>query len=165
MLALLKRKLHSLARLSGLSLFLLLPAYGLTGLARAAVLLLPFSRIVPYLGAYVGGQAVVPLLDIRQSKRAISIGRAVRIAAQYTPWNANCQAQAIAVRVLLGIGRVPYSLFYGVSKDAAQGLKAHVWVCAGSIHVTGGYAFDEFAVVSVFVSPRLEITRMPCPRC
>jgi hypothetical protein len=158
---LLKRKIQSFTRLSTLSVLLLVPAYGLTGLARSMVLLVPFKRIAPYLGLHLGVQAVIPLLNTKQLRRAISIGRAVRIAAQYTPWNANCQAQAITARVLLGLFCVPYSLLYGVAKDTAQDMKAHVWVCAGPVCVTGGYAFNEFTVVSVFVSQTLKTAPTP----
>ena len=72
------------------------------------------------------------------------------MAATVTPWNANCQAQAIAARCLLGLWGVPYALFYGVASAPQQVMKAHAWVCCGPVAVVGGDAFNEFTVVAVF---------------
>lgn len=148
--SLLYQKWRTLRRQSRMTLLLLLPAWLLTGVARGVVLTLPFRRFAPFLGEHRGIQACIPVLDRHQFYRARSIGRAVRIAGKYTPWNANCQAQAIAARVLLGGFGLPYSLFYGLARDPDATLKAHAWVCAGPVRVTGGYSFDAFTVVAVF---------------
>jgi hypothetical protein len=92
------------------------------------------------------------LLDVQQQQKALSLGRAVRMAANYAPWNANCQAQAIAARILFGLFSLPYSIHYGLANDPDAKLKAHAWLCSGPVQVTGGYAFDEFTVVAVFGS-------------
>ena len=34
-------------------------------------------------------------------------------------------------------------------------MKAHAWVVAGRVPVTGGVSFGQFTVVGVFVAPRL----------
>ena len=145
-------KLDSLRRQSGLTLLLLLPAWLLTGGARLVVLCLPFRWVAHSLGRYNGTTAFIPLININQQARALSIGRAVRMSSTLAPWNANCQAQAIAARCFLGLFGVPYAVFYGVAKDPIEHMKAHAWVCAGPVLVTGGYAFDEFTVVAVFAS-------------
>lgn len=147
-----QRKWRTLRRQSLLTLLLLLPAWLLSGAARLLVLSLPFRRFAPYLGAHHGLGSLIPVLELGQVSRARSIGSAVRIAGKYAPWNANCQAQAIAARVLLGVFRVPYALFYGLARDPNAALKAHAWVCAGPVRVTGGYSFDQFTVVAVFAA-------------
>lgn len=144
------RKIESLRRQSGLTKLLLLPAWCLTAVARAAVLLLPFKWLARYLGSHLGTAAFIPLATHPQRVRALSIGRAVRMAATLAPWQANCQAQAIAARILLGLFGVPHAIFYGLAKDPIAQLKAHAWVASGPIQVTGGYGFDEFTVVAVF---------------
>ena len=151
----LQRKLNTFIRQSRLSQILLLPAWCLTGLARAMVLMLPFKSYASVLGRYAGLSSVIPLAEDRHYQTALSIGRAVRMAATITPWQANCQAQAIAARCLLGLFGVPYTVFYGVANAPEQAMKAHAWVCCGPVPVTGGYAFDEFTVVAVFTSRRL----------
>ena len=148
-------KLTSFHHQSTLTKLLLLPAWVLTGFARLMVLLLPFKWYAKRLGVHHGVAAFIPLLDNAQQQKALSIGRAVRMSAVMAPWNANCQAQAIAVRILFKIFSIPYSIHYGLSKDPESKLKAHAWVCAGPVQVTGGYAFDEFTVVAVFSNASL----------
>ena len=146
----LKRKLNSFFSQSFTTQYLLVPAWLLTGIARLVVLTLPFRMFAQGLGAHHGVSAFIPLLDGKQQARALSIGRAVRMSSTLAPWNANCQAQAIAARCLLSLYRVPYAIFYGIAKDPIEQMKAHAWVCSGPIQVTGGYGFDEFTVVAVF---------------
>ena len=87
----------------------ILPAYALLGVSRAALLTVPFRRIAPLLGHDLRTAPVVPLVDERQGERALHIGRAVRTAARYTPWESKCLAQAMTARVLLGVVGIPTS--------------------------------------------------------
>lgn len=130
------------------------PAFLLLGLARAALLTVPFRRIAPLLGHNMQG-AVVPLAGEREVARALHIGHAVRTAARYTPWQSKCLAQAMAARVLLGVSDVPYGLYLGVQRSGDSGVVAHAWVCSGPAAVTGGRGFGQFTVVGTFVSFRL----------
>lgn len=156
---LLIRKLTSLFNQSFMTQCLLLPAWLLTGLARLLVLCVPFKRFAPHLGQHHGIAAFIPLLDDEQQIHALSIGRAVRMASTLAPWNANCQAQAISARCLMRLFSVPHAIFYGVAKDPVEHMKAHAWVCAGPVQVTGGYAFDEFTVVAVFSNAAHDLNR------
>ena len=94
----------------------------------------------------------VPLPDGEQGLRALHIGRVVRMAARYTPWESNCFPQAVTASFLLRWYGVPYALFFGVApaeKDAK--IQAHAWIAAGSGQVTGGMSFGQFTVVGCFV--------------
>lgn len=153
-----RRKFDSFRRQSGLTQLLLLPAWVLTAVARAMVLLLPFKWLAPRLGHYAGVAAYIPLADEETQSRALSIGRAVRMAAKLAPWDANCQTQAITARCLLGVFNVPYTVFYGVASAPEQAMKAHAWVCCGPVQVTGGYAFGDFTVVAVFTDLKLPLS-------
>jgi hypothetical protein len=70
------------------------PAFLLLGLARAALLTVPFRRIAPFLDHCVPAVAV-PLTTDGGTSRALHMGRAVRTAARYTPWRAQCLVQAM----------------------------------------------------------------------
>ncbi|WP_295456888.1 lasso peptide biosynthesis B2 protein [uncultured Thiodictyon sp.] len=129
-----------------------LVAYPLLGLARLALLSVPFRYIAPRLGQRLENVAVIPLATGRQITQAWHIGRAIRIAACYTPWESKCLAQAMVARVLLGLRRLPYALYLGVRKDDAAGMAAHAWVCTGAAAVAGGYGFGQYTVVGTFVS-------------
>jgi len=135
----------------------LLPTWVLLGVARFAVLFVAFPRLARRLGRR-SAAACVPVLDAAQQARAASIGRTVRRAARYTPWTSNCFPQAIAARLLLGWHGVPYALLFGLAQETAvdgRRMKAHAWVAAGRIHVTGGAGFERFTVVGCFVAPSL----------
>lgn len=119
---------------------LLLPAWLLLGLARAAVLCLGFRRLAPWLGRSVAAPQPLPPLDARAQRRALQIGRTLRLAARRTPWDSNCLARALAANVLLRLFRVPHMLCLGVARSPGAQLQAHAWVVAGERSVTGGGA-------------------------
>jgi len=134
----------------------LLPVFLLLGLAKALILIVPFRRLAPRLGVSVGVSPWVPVLEPGQEARALLVGRLVRLAARYTPWDSNCFPQAVVARLLLGLYGIPYALYFGVMRnDQSAEMKAHAWVVAGRIRVTGGTSFGRFTVVGCFVSPGL----------
>lgn len=133
--------------------FWFFPSYLMLGVARLALMILPFSAIAPRLGCSMQTAAVVPLASPSESSLARHIGGAIRMAAGYTPWDSKCLAQAMVAAKLLTLSRVPYGLFLGVSPDGRGGLKAHAWVCTGPVAVTGGHSFYDFTVVGTFVFP------------
>ncbi len=147
------RKAQSFAHLSRFEKAWLVPAWFLLGACRLLILFVPFRRLAPRLGAHAGVSPWVPLLDPGSEARALSIARVVQTAARNTPWESSCFPQAVAARVLLGVYGVPYALFFGVARDAEHAtLKAHAWVAAGRVRVTGGASFGDFAVVGCYVA-------------
>lgn len=133
-----------------------LPVWLLLGLGKAAIFTVSFRRLAPCLGTSAGVAPWVPVLTPDQEGRAWQIGRVVQLAARYTPWNSNCYPQAVAARVLLGLYRIPYALYFGLMRDPGTGeFRAHAWVAAGRVRVTGGMSFDQFTVVGCFVAPHL----------
>jgi hypothetical protein len=140
---------------------LFVPSFLLLGMAQLTLHTVPFRRIAPLLGHDVRTAASVPLADARQAARALHIGRAVRTAACYTPWESKCLAQAMAARALLGMSGLPYGLYLGVGRRGESGVTAHAWVCTGPVAVTGGRSFGRFAVVGAFLSlqPRRPVER------
>ncbi len=134
-----------------------LPVWLILGIGKALIFTLSFRRLAPRLGRQSGIAPWLPLLTPEQEQRALLIGRLVRMTARYTPWDSNCFPQAIAARVLLGLYGVPYVLYFGLRRDPDDpaGMKAHAWVVAGRVRVTGGLSFGQFTVVGCFVAPRL----------
>ncbi len=97
----------------------------------------------------------MPLATPEQMQRALTIGRGVRLAATYTPWQSKCLAQAMVASWLLRRYGLPYGLYFGVRKDpaSARGMAAHAWVSSGQTAVTGGRGcFNDFSVVYNFVN-------------
>lgn len=134
-----------------------LPVWLLLGLSKLIIVFVSFRRLAPKLGIHVGTNASVPLLDERQEMRALMVGRVVRMSARYTPWDSNCFPQAVAAKLLLSLYRIPYALFFGLTHESAlPGMRAHAWIAAGRIRVTGGAGFNQFTVVACFVSSHLD---------
>lgn len=131
-------------------------AYGLLGISRLAVLLVPIQQYHGYLGQYYRNLAVSLCLDPTQLLKSQRIGRMIRLAAKYTPWNSNCMAQALTAKLLLSYYRLPYLLYFGLKKGAPEKLQAHAWVCVGKIHVTGGWSFNDFTIVATYGPKNLE---------
>lgn len=137
-----------------------LPAWCLLGLARLTVLTIPVARFAPWLGEHRGAAALSLLPTLAQRQRALQIGRIIRSAAGYTPWDSNCFAQALVARMLLRRYAIPHVIFFGVGRQGikAGSLEAHAWVTAGAEAVTGRHSFGAYAVVGCFASftPELE---------
>lgn len=156
-LALIRRKAGAWRRRAFVEKAWFFAAYPLLGLARLALLSVPFRQIAPWLGQNLQTAAITPLATTRQIAQARHIGRAVQTAARYTPWESKCLAQAMVARALLGIKRLPYALYLGVRKEGETGLAAHAWVCTGRLAVTGGHSFGQFTVVGTFLSKGIAI--------
>lgn len=154
---LIARKISSFVSLPRFHKVWLIPSWLLLGLTRLMVLTIPFHSLAVGIGVPVGVDAWVPITSPARRARAAAIGQVVRLAARYAPWEANCLAQALTARILMGLYRVPYALFFGVARDKLTAdLTAHAWVVAGPVRVTGGESFSIYTVVGMYVSPGLE---------
>lgn len=124
------------------------------GISRLLIITITFKRLAPYLGRPVGVNAFSYLLTDQQERQALRIARVVRLTARYCPWVANCFPQAITARLLLKFYRIPYSLYFGLCRDPdTQEFKAHAWVTAGRVPVSGGQSFAYYTVVGGYVTP------------
>lgn len=131
-----------------------MPVWLMLGLARSAVLLFSFARIAKYLGEPVSADAqdaAGGILSPKQVARVKQISRLVTNTARYCPWKANCFAQAIVARILLGWFGLPYRLYFGLQRKNAN-LGAHAWVCSDTLFVTGGNGFTHFTVVGCYAN-------------
>lgn len=154
--SILVRKARNFARRPWFEKLWFIPVWLLLGASRFVILTVPFRRLAFWLGVHEGIAPWVPLVDARSEATALSISRVVQMAAKYTPWKSNCFPQALTARILLGFYGVPYSLFFGVNRNAEDvTLAAHAWVAVGRVRVTGGMSFNQFIVVGCFVSARL----------
>lgn len=147
------RKVRSFAGLPLFTKLWLVPAWIELGLSRALILVVPFRTLAPRLGTAQGTAANVPLLTPAQEARARAIGRTIRLAARYTPWTSNCFPQAVVARTMLGMHGIPYAIHFGLMPDGNAGMRAHAWVVAGRVPVTGGHSFSHYTVVGVFAGP------------
>lgn len=131
------------------------PAWCLLGLMRLAIMILSFRRLVRQLGREVPLQTPPPDLTDRQTRRARLIGQVVRLAAAYTPWESNCFPQALCASLLLRLYGLPFVAYLGLMREpGTREVKAHAWVAAGGLAITGGVQSEQFTVVGAFARSR-----------
>lgn len=145
------RKIRAVGQKSRLQLIWLGPAWLILGLGRSAILLLTFERLVRVLGLKSLAFPLTPLLEEGQRKTALELGRTILLASSYAPWRANCFPQALCAVFLLRIYRIPHTVFLGLLREHPHGqIKAHAWVCAGDITVSGGGNAQPYTIVGCF---------------
>lgn len=149
------RKMRSAKAMSWQEIALILPVFLLLGLARMAILTLPFRIYAPYFGRQIGLETPSPRpISARDQARVNRIGRVVRRTADATPWQSKCLAQASVASFLLRLVDIPYFAAFGLRVDDTDNtpdpLAAHCWVRVGDRNVTGGQDISDYTVVMVF---------------
>lgn len=142
------RRLLKFARLTFVEKLLLLEAVLLMALARPAILLLPFRRIVPLLGCerLESPLEITPMQDFK----AKQIGRAVVTMSYHTFWQSTCLVQAIAAQLMLKRRGISGTVYLGAIKDKENKLLAHAWIRCGSEILTGASGSKQFTVIATF---------------
>jgi transglutaminase superfamily protein len=129
-------------RLSSSRRRLLVEAFVALGAASAAVWLMPFKRAVR-----LGSR---PLAAKETGRFTADASWAVETAARYVPWRAVCFQKGIALQWMLRRRGVDARLHYGVGRDEAGDLKAHVWVGANDHIIIGGEEAELYQRVATF---------------
>lgn len=153
----LRRKLAGARRYSLGEIAMVGPSLLLLGLARLAILFLPFRRYSQVLGAAAAQGETPPPLSLGQDSTARSIGRSVRATAKVTPWSAVCLPQAMAASILLKLRGIPHVVHFGLApgeaRPEAAPMQAHAWIIAGERIVTGAPVLPEYRIVATFALP------------
>lgn len=127
---------------------LLLEAFVLLAIARAAVLLLPFRWVARVLGKQA---SQTPEQDDPARLRQVCRIRAmIHAVSNSVPWTSKCLDQAIAARIMLRFRRIPATVYFGVKNDEQGQLAAHAWLRSGRVYVTGGQERHAFAIINTF---------------
>ena len=127
--------------------------YALCGVARAAINVFPLRRISPYFGPFKKTLVISTLPNRKQLGLAVRIGQSVRLAAKYTPWDSSCLTQAMVAKFWCRLFKIPYVFYIGFAKapEEPSGYKAHAWITAGRVLVTGGNGLMDYNVISSYV--------------
>jgi len=128
---------------------LLLEAWLYLGVARIALLVLPFRLISRRLGPQLAASDDSVSKGVA-SPEARRVSRAISVMAQHTPWESACLAQAIAGKSMLGRRGVPSILYLGTRTDETGNLAAHAWLRVGTTVVLGGPDDRVFAALAAF---------------
>jgi hypothetical protein len=129
---------------------LLVEAMAWLGIARSAILTIPFRWTIR-LFALSPGEAE-SAMDQPSGDLTKQIGWALRVASARSPWQSTCLAQALAGVAMLRCRRIPATLAMGLAKSAveAASLEAHAWLsCDGTIP-TGANGHERYSVVAKY---------------
>jgi hypothetical protein len=118
------------------------------GLARFALMAVPFRWIAPHLGQGILESPTID--DPDQGIRLQRISRAVVTTSRYTPWESKCLVQAIAAKMMLKCRGIHSTLYLGVAKEGEKELSAHAWLRSGTLVLTGAPGKERFTVVATF---------------
>ena len=118
------------------------------GLARLAIMALPFRWIAPRLGQHMAESA--PTGAPAQANRLRRIAWAITVVGRRTPWESDCLAQALAGKMMLRRRGYQSTLYLGVTRNGDEGLDAHAWLRSGDLILTGVHGKERFTVVSTF---------------
>lgn len=131
--------------------WMFLKALVLLGVMRVAILLLPFRRITALLKMVPGNRDIrsdaIPGADPAQVRWAI------QAASTRAPWESTCLVQALAGIVMLAHQGCDATLFLGVARDMGdeKSIKAHAWLCSGTVFITGFNGYKHYSVISTFI--------------
>ncbi len=143
------KRLIKFIKLSNTKRWLLLEAVLWLSIAQLAILILPFRRIVPYLGTHQNISSLTPV-PIEHRKILLHLHWAIETVACYVfPWKATCLPQAIAAKFMLRRRGIDSTLYFGVMKENKE-LKAHAWLRVGDFIVTGERDRQQFKQISTF---------------
>ena len=136
-------RISRLRRLSWRERLILAEALVMLGLARLALIILPFRRLASHLAR--------PLVDGKRGDlgEARRVGVALHHAARVTPWRSKCLEQAVAGQWMLRRRGLRGTLSLGVAKEG-EVMEAHAWLRCGEQIVTGGQEVARYGVVARF---------------
>ena len=132
---------------------LLLEAVMLLGLARLAIIALPFRWIAPVLGERHRANSLDAPAANSGKITALPVSRvawAIWLTGRYTPWRSNCLAKAVAGRLMLRRRGIGSTLYFGMAKDEEGKFEAHAWLSSDGVILTGGAESDRYSVLAKF---------------
>ena len=142
------KKLTTLINLRTRQILLLPLMYILLGIFRIIILTVSFSQITRI---FLKPQNKNYLLTLTKLQLAIDIGKAVAIAAKYTPWSSKCLVQGLLVRFFCRLFRIPSVFYIGVRYDATDEFSSHAWLNVKDITIVGRKtSFDKFKIIKQF---------------
>lgn len=147
-LSVLIRKSKSFVRIKWRDKILFFQAFFLTGIARIAILFIPFRVVKKFLG--IPKKESSYEMKIEEYRRAKRIAWAVSEASKYTPWQSKCFVKAITAQWMLKRYKIYSTIYLGINKDEKNNMEAHAWLRSGGMFVTGGNEKDDFKEVAKF---------------
>lgn len=146
-------RVHKFAALDGQRQKLFIEAFTLLGRHRLALKRKPFTKLVSHLQMHREAVAQSPQAP-SAIERARSIGWAVTLAANHTPWESTCLVQVLAAQRMLQKRGIAGVFYIGATTAPGEGetpgLLAHAWLKCSDEFITGEKGHQAYTVVSAF---------------
>ena len=113
--------------------------------AAATVQVLPFRRAIRF-----GSVGLRGMIEDPQIQMLLRVERSVELASTWVPWRTVCLQKGLALQWMLRRRGVNARLHYGIGKDGAGALCAHVWVSAGGAMLIGSEQAPQFQTVAIY---------------
>jgi len=151
-----RRGLRKFARADHNRRFLVVEAMVWLVASRFALFFIPFPQLARRLGTLVppSDPRVTELTSARASLQASiagDIGWAVTRTADYLPFKAVCLPQAMAARFMLNRRDVASVMHFGAACNSDKSLRAHAWLDAAGLKITGYPIGDGLIEIACFV--------------
>ncbi len=129
-------------------------AAALLCLSWAIVRLSPFRMLAPLLGrTSPPGAEARPVIGEGDAAAARAVRGALVSAARRLPWNSTCLMRTLAGRIMLGRRGVGSVARFGVSANPDLE-RAHAWLIAADLDVTGGREAVDYTPIADFIRQR-----------
>lgn len=134
-----RRPLRRFGQVDGRRRLLVVEAVLSLALARLGLSLLPFPLLARRLGAIGPPLPPAPVAADAGDGALVAreVGWAVTRAARHLPFRAVCLPQALAARQMLKRRGIASVLHFGALQGVATDIKAHAWLDAAGVEVTG----------------------------
>lgn len=157
-IALLRDRIGRILRLGSRRRALLLESMVWLGIARLALLVLPFQSVARHLGEPMAPKDAMDRItpsesDPARAALAREIGSAVTRAAAAAPFRAVCLQQAVAASLMLRRRGLSSVIHFGVATGGGpeKSMEAHAWLDAAGAEVTGYPISPRFTEIACFV--------------
>jgi hypothetical protein len=150
-------KLKRFSRLGNKDQVMTFEAAVLLGVARIALLVVPFRKVAEKLGTPHSAAAPHNVLKpAREDEEELArrVSESVQRAAKNVPFRAVCIHQALVAKLMLEQRGVPSVMHFGVARngaDADDALRAHAWLNTATVEITGFPVEDDLKEIAYFI--------------
>jgi len=117
--------------------------------AKIIIKLIPTKYSYPLMGKQ-GKEIPNTYLNDKQNKQILLIRRTAKRVFREALWDTVCFDKALTIKWMLAFRRIPSTIYFGVSIDEQNKMKAHAWLKCNNIIISGKEGMNKFTVVSFF---------------
>ena len=124
-------------------------AWILLHISKLFILFMPFKKIAGKIGKLQVESSKFPI----NSAKINDVEHAIRRASRFSLHKSKCYDHALTGKFMLKRRNLSATIYFGLAKDAQNGLSAHAWVRCGNRIVTGKKGMENFTVIAAFGDP------------